>query len=673
MERDVNKKCMKDGYYLSAYVNISELGNVYMMGHRHDNSIALWNVNGENVTLVHYWELERLTGYKHQRISFFDTDQFISDVNLLLKEHGIVYEDLIEVWGVPQLNASSHYLSKHNYPEYAYHCISHLASALFSDMELFRNEKIVSFSIDGGTDCTVDDYRSDSLEKGERDKIEFLSAYSEHGEIKGMLPAISPAVLWGVVSVYYGLEEGTLMALAGACTSECYLQVKDFEYNTNLGREPSLSEPTVRFLEEIDKLTDKDIGVKFNGYDEHFTEKENKISMAMKVIQKMSERLMQKNIDEIIKKYQIDPKETYLAMSGGFALNCPCNTYLMNLYGFKGFISVPCVNDSGMALGIGLYSFFNELGADFNFCLGSANYGDQCDFSKFLAQNEFGDYIKAVNDFNADLAAKDIEEGPVVWFDGKAEIGPRALGNRSILGDPRRQETKDELNRIKQRQWWRPVAPIVLYERMDEWFQQKIDSPYMLQAIQVRDDKADQVQAIMHIDHSSRVQTMKESDQSLLRDVLVAFERRTGVGILCNTSLNDKGEPIVNTIEEAMNFALRKMIKIVYINGHRIVLKNWEKYTQRRPRVREFPMLVWNSKGIRNQLLSEYNPDGLSFQDMCYCIVVANKGTGILYKDYLNQIKEHVSVLKENTILKKQMAMMVYASIKDVNSKLSVE
>lgn len=670
MEQLKFEKNIKDGYYLSAYINLSQLGNIYIMGHRHDDNIALWKVTGNHVELLHYWELERLTGYKHHRASFFDEQHFIGCVNLLIRDYGITYEDLNEVWGVPKLNPSDKYLPKYRYPEFAYHGMSHLSAALFSDMDLFKNEKIIGFAIDGGTDYAIDEYRKDPSEKREREKNEFVAVYCDKGVIKEIRPAISPAVLWGVVSVYYGMEEGSLMALAGATTSEYLLEVEDFEYDSNLSKKPEVTEATIRFLQEIDHLTDQDIGVKFNGYDERFSERENKISMVMKVVQKMSERIMCKAIDAMIKDCGINPKETYFVMSGGYALNCPCNTYLMNHYGFKGFNSVPCVNDSGLSLGIGLFAFYNQMGADFTFKFENAYYGNQYDLNSFLEKGEFKNYIESVDSFDADIAAKDIEDGLVVWFDGRAEVGPRALGNRSILGDPRFEHTKDELNRVKHRQWWRPVAPIVLYERMGDWFEQTMESPYMLQAIRVREDKEDLVPAIVHIDHSSRVQTMKETDSFLLREVISAFEKRTNVPIICNTSLNDRGEPIINTIEEAMNFALRKRINIIYVNGFRIVLKNMDQYECDTPRVREFPMHVWKTKEERDLLVKQYNPENFSVQDICLCVIYVNCGLGAASRDGLQYARESTKMVLANAMLKKQLAILVYQSIKDINAKL---
>lgn len=399
------------------------------------------------------------------------------------------------------------------------------------------------------------------------------------------------------------------MALASASKSEAYIEAEDILVKNNVKVETAKYEQVMQLIEQVEGLTEADAGVKFNYFDPRFSERDNKISMVMKIIQKMSQRIMKRNIDEAIRRYNINPKETYLAMSGGYALNCPCNSYLLEEYGFKGLIAPPCVSDSGMALGIGLYSFYNELGNTFDFKFKNAYYGDEDDLKVFLKKEEYHDYIESVEDFDENQAVADIEEGPTIWFNGRAEVGPRALGARSILGDPRKAETKDKLNEIKQRQWWRPVAPIVLMDREQEWFEKSYESPYMLHAIKIRADKEDQVPSIVHEDKTSRVQTIdEENGQDLLLKLVRAFANKTGVPILCNTSLNDKGEPIINRIDEAVNFALRKGIKVAYFNGKRVLLKNHNNYGEKSPLKRPLRIAVWKTSEEREKLIEVFNP-----------------------------------------------------------------
>jgi carbamoyltransferase len=150
--------------------------------------------------------------------------------------------------------------------------------------------------------------------------------------------------------------------------------------------------------------------------------------------------------------------------------------------------------------------------------------------------------------------ARVLAEGNVVgWFQGRSEFGPRALGNRSIIADPRTPEMKDILNaRVKHRQPFRPFAPIVLYERAKDIFEGEEDSPFMLIAKNVRPEWRDKIPAIVHVDGTARVQTVRQDTNERLYRLLKAFDEITGVPVLINTSFNIKGEPIVETPDDAV-------------------------------------------------------------------------------------------------------------------------
>ena len=150
--------------------------------------------------------------------------------------------------------------------------------------------------------------------------------------------------------------------------------------------------------------------------------------------------------------------------------------------------------------------------------------------------------------------AKVLAEGKVIgWFQGRSEFGPRALGNRSMLADPRTAEMKDILNkRVKFRQAFRPFAPIVLFERASEIFEGDEDSPFMLLAKRVRPEWIDKIPGIVHVDGTARVQTVRRETNEPLYNLLKEFDAITGVPVLINTSFNVKGEPIVETPDDAM-------------------------------------------------------------------------------------------------------------------------
>lgn len=141
----------------------------------------------------------------------------------------------------------------------------------------------------------------------------------------------------------------------------------------------------------------------------------------------------------------------------------------------------------------------------------------------------------------------------VGWFQGRAEFGPRALGNRSILADPRPAQMRDFLNaRIKRREGFRPFAPAILFEARHEYFDGSHESPFMLLVENVRPNRRTELGAVTHVDGSARVQDVKRNGNPLFHDLISEFGRRTGTPVVLNTSFNVRGEPIVNTPAEAI-------------------------------------------------------------------------------------------------------------------------
>lgn len=602
---------MVDGYYLSAYIHIDELAYWARLKVRHDQNISLWEKRGTDIKLIHYWELERLTGYKRHNISFKSIDQAVWFINELLANYNLAYDDIIEVWGTPLLPKYVDCFSGKKMEEYTVHSIGHLYSSLMINTGIFYNENILGLSVDGGPDLV--------LEKKVSEKYLYAGAICKKGEIS-MTPICSPGWMWIYFrKKYYNLREGTLMALAHASSSTLYyykntslplMQLKDFH---------NIAAYVDDLVAVVWNLKPEDEGVLFSGYDERFSKEENNISMIMKEIQKMSYLIMEKNIEELVERFHIDTEQYYLAISGGYALNCPTNSHLMKKYKFKGLIAPPNVNDSGLSLGFALYAFYNQMNF-VNFSLTNAYWGDrEINTEQILGDEKYKHYIDNITQLTVEKVVEDICNAPVVWYQGAAEMGPRALGNRSILADPTNTESKINLNEIKQRQWWRPVAPIVLEEDMGDWFEESRKSPFMLQTFRIRPEKLDFVPAIAHLDDTARVQTLSFEDNPILYDVITQFKKAKGVPLLCNTSLNDRNEPIVNSIEEAFNFALRKNIGIMYINGLRVSLKNHTNFYETSPATRPYSML-FDEERTRISRLKSLNPYSLSTEVLTHYI-----------------------------------------------------
>jgi len=153
----------------------------------------------------------------------------------------------------------------------------------------------------------------------------------------------------------------------------------------------------------------------------------------------------------------------------------------------------------------------------------------------------------------AEEAAQLLADGQVIgWYQGRTEFGPRALGARSILASPIDPGMQAKLNEIKDREDFRPVAPVVLEERAADWFVGAKRAPFMLFIFDVRPDKADRIPAVRHVDGTARIQTVNRDQHPLYYDLIAAFERRTGVPVLVNTSFNTRGEPMVNSPRDAL-------------------------------------------------------------------------------------------------------------------------
>ncbi len=550
---------MDDGYYLSAYLHIDELARLVEWYPRHDQNISLWEKEGGRVRLVRYWELERTSGRKEHPIPFSTAADAIAVIDYYLGQVGLSSKDLRSIWGTPQIGVAPD--ARLWELELPYHSLAHLFSAVLLDSQKFYHGTILGLALDGSPDRLFD--------YGRYYNGDFAGCLVRNG-LPEFFSVVSPAMLWFEARTRYGMREGSLMALASASRSRL-LGTEAF-----VAEGGRIFEAAREYLDGVEatigRLADADEGSAFSGFDERFTEEENRLSMFAKELQAVSMEIVCGEVARIIREYQLSPQDAHLALAGGYALNCPTNTLIMQKFRFKSFIAPPCVSDSGLSLGIALAEFFCRM-PRIEFKLEHAYHGEtDRDLGSALA--EYSEFIEDVKPVDLARAVSDIQEHPVVCFHGAAEIGPRALGNRSLLGDPRRHGPRDELNRIKKRQWWRPVAPVVLEERVTDWFQNAYPSPFMLQTFTVRTNLEHLIPAIVHLDGSARVQTVTKQSSPFLYSLIEAFDRHTGVPILANTSLNDQGEPMINSLGGAIRFALDKGIRVLLLNGERVLLRS---------------------------------------------------------------------------------------------------
>jgi carbamoyltransferase len=247
-----------------------------------------------------------------------------------------------------------------------------------------------------------------------------------------------------------------------------------------------------------------------------------------------------------------------LCLAGGVALNCVANGRIVREAGFDNVWVQPAAGDDGVAIGCAYYGHLAILKNQRAFSMDHAYLGiEYKDSDVHAAANRTSVRLQTANRRSANICgetARLLSEGHVFgWFQGRSEFGPRALGNRSILADSRTPEMKDKLNsRVKHRQAFRPFAPIVLAERANEIFEGDEESPFMLLAKRVRPEWRDKIPAIVHVDGTARVQTVRQETNERLHRLLKEFDALTGVPVLLNTSFNVKGEPIIETPDDAV-------------------------------------------------------------------------------------------------------------------------
>ena len=247
-----------------------------------------------------------------------------------------------------------------------------------------------------------------------------------------------------------------------------------------------------------------------------------------------------------------------LCIAGGVALNCVANGRVARESGFENVWIQPAAGDDGIAIGCAYYGWVEILKQRRNFVMDHAYVGRRYSddeitqaISKPLVRIQTTQ-VKSDN-IARDTAKLLADQKVIGWFQDRSEFGPRALGNRSLIADPRKPEMKDILNsRVKHRQPFRPFAPIVLHERAKEVFEGEEDSPFMLIAKNVRPEWRDKIPAIVHVDGTARVQTVREATNPALYRLLKEFDALTGVPVLINTSFNVKGEPIIETPRDAV-------------------------------------------------------------------------------------------------------------------------
>jgi len=263
-------------------------------------------------------------------------------------------------------------------------------------------------------------------------------------------------------------------------------------------------------------------------------------------------------------------KSRNLCLTGGVALNCVANARILSDSDYHSVWVPPCASDSGAPLGSALWHHHQTLGQPRSFQLTHAFHGIG------YSEVEIGDALRRAGLPHQRLneqdlihrVARDLADGKIVgWFQGRSEVGPRALGNRSILADPRDIGMKDRLNsRVKQRAWFRPFAPAILEERVGEYFEIDQVDPFMTMAPKLRPGKAGLIPAAVHFDGTARIQTVSKSTNPLLYKMIESFADLTGIPVILNTSFN-LHEPIVQKPDDAISCYQRTQMDALAIGN----------------------------------------------------------------------------------------------------------
>ncbi len=278
-------------------------------------------------------------------------------------------------------------------------------------------------------------------------------------------------------------------------------------------------------------------------------------------------------------------KQTNLALAGGCAMNSVANGKIFDRTPFKDVYIQSAAGDAGGCIGAAYTVWHHELDNSRSFEMLHSYWGP-C-FSSDTIQSLLDGKSSEIDLAGCEISvyqdesilcqktATAISQGKVIgWFQGRMEWGPRALGNRSILGDPRRSDMKDILNlKIKRRESFRPFAPSILREATQDWFENNYDVPFMLQVFQIKEEKRQYIPAVTHVNGSGRLQTVTELQNPRYHKLIKAFESITGVPILLNTSFNEN-EPVVCNPEEALNCFLRTKMDVLVLGDFFIERKN---------------------------------------------------------------------------------------------------
>lgn len=388
--------------------------------------------------------------------------------------------------------------------------------------------------------------------------------YGDEYKVMGLAPYGKPNLMKEMRDILHLFEDGTFK-----------LNLKYFKHHSKrVPYEWNNCEPKVGrlFTSQLEQL----LGLA-RKKDEELTQYHFDVASS---VQAMYEEAFFNLLNKLHKKHSTDN----ICLAGGCANNSVANGKIYNKTSYKKVYVQSAAGDAGGAIGSALSTWHNLKGIR-NFEMKHAYWGPEFSetyLTNIIKKNEKKLYEKNCNiDFISDedklclKVAKSISEGKVIgWFQGKMEWGPRALGNRSILGDPRRSDMKEILNlKIKRRESFRPFAPSVLKKHVDQWFEETDEVPFMMQVFKIKENRRKSIPAVTHVDGTGRLQTVESATNPKYHNLINKFYKISGVPMILNTSFNEN-EPVVCNPEEAMDCFLRTKMDILVLGDWLIQRKN---------------------------------------------------------------------------------------------------
>lgn len=397
----------------------------------------------------------------------------------------------------------------------------------------------------------------------------------------------SLGLIYSAITAYLGwkpnCDEGIIMGLASygkpkskiKNSNKTYIDVFRKIIQNKFGLDYIINRDFITFHKERDTwVSDEFIKLfgKRKKYNEKITQNHKNIAAALQL---RLEEIVLSHLKYIKKKF---PDYEYLCLAGGVALNCSLNGKISQSKIFKKIFIQPASGDAGLAIGTTIVSFIKYK--DYK----NLNFSNYSYLGSSFNNREILKILKTYKNKIKFFKQKDIfsktasliSEGKIIgWFQGSAEFGPRALGNRSILCKPFPGIMRDYINKkVKFREEFRPFAPAVLEEHQKDYFEINQKSPYMLIACKIKKKLKKNVQAIVHVDDTCRVQTVNEKYNKRFYSLIKKFNEKTGIPVLLNTSFNIKGQPIVNSPDDAVECFLKYKIDRLVLNDFIIEKKN---------------------------------------------------------------------------------------------------